>query len=119
MNVTLSRVSMRLGRRHWLQLVDAVGMTINCVDGCLWITQHRDTRDFVVGPSESFVLDRPGLAVIQALTESNVEIEEPAAASSAPVRITGLLKVKSRFAWPKLSSPSARSADAGTMACRA
>jgi hypothetical protein len=110
---------MRLGRRHWLQLVDAVGMTINCVDGCLWITQHRDTRDFVVGPSESFVLDRPGLAVIQALTESNVEIEEPAAASSAPVRITGLLKVKSRFAWPKLSSPSARSADAGTMACRA
>ena len=100
MNVALSRVSMQLGQRQFLQLTDAAGMSISCIEGCLWITQHGDSRDIVVRSHESFVLDRPGLAVIQALTDSIVGLREPMPAESrAQTQILKPPDARRRFAW--------------------
>jgi hypothetical protein len=36
--------------------------------GVLWITQSNDTEDIVISDGQSFVLDRPGLALVSAPT---------------------------------------------------
>lgn len=77
MNIKAECLSMRLGRRERVELIDGVGTVITCRAGCLWVTQHRDSRDMVIGPGESVVLDRPGLAVVQALAASSVAFKEP------------------------------------------
>jgi branched chain amino acid efflux pump len=49
-----------------LKLRDAVGHTITCHAGTVWITQENDARDIYLAAGESFAFDRPGLALINA-----------------------------------------------------
>lgn len=77
MDIRTKYMSMQLSRRERVQLIDGMGTIITCSSGCIWLTQHRDSRDIVIGPGESFVLDRPGLALVQALAASSVALEEP------------------------------------------
>jgi hypothetical protein len=58
---------MQLEPRATLPLVDQEGLRIVCLEGQLWITQHHDQRDIVLQAGESFVLDKPGLAIVFAL----------------------------------------------------
>jgi len=46
---------------------DRRGLQIICRRGALWITQSGDPRDILLLEGESFVLDRNGRAVVQAL----------------------------------------------------
>jgi hypothetical protein len=50
-----------------LPIPDGAGLEVKCVRGYLWITQHGDLEDRVVGSGESFVLNRPGLSLATAL----------------------------------------------------
>ncbi len=56
------------------RIADARGTTVSCVSGVVWITQERDSRDQVLGAGHSFVLDRPGIAVVYALEDALVTI---------------------------------------------
>ncbi|NUZ08146.1 DUF2917 domain-containing protein [Piscinibacter koreensis] len=47
------------------------GERIECLAGCLWVTQDGDLRDRVVERGEAIVLDRPGTALISALADSS------------------------------------------------
>src|SRR6516225_5650249 len=58
--------SLHLKPREILDIRDGEGFQVTCVRGVLWITQSNDTDDIVVGAGESFVLDRPGLAIVSA-----------------------------------------------------
>ena len=49
-----------------LEIRDGRGLRVACVNGVIWITQSEDTRDVIVGAGESFILDRPGLALVAA-----------------------------------------------------
>lgn len=80
MDIRMKNAAIQLARRQELQLVDAAGNTVTCLRGGLWITQHHDTRDIVLGPGESFVFDRPGLAIVRATAESLLGIAEHAPA---------------------------------------
>lgn len=46
-----------------LRLRDAAGRHIGVASGAVWVTQHRDRRDRVLGGGESFRFDRNGLAL--------------------------------------------------------
>lgn len=70
----------QLTRRQDIELVDGRGISITCISGSIWITQHRDNADIVLGPGDSFVLDRPGLAIVHALAASTVRISPVEAA---------------------------------------
>jgi hypothetical protein len=52
-----------------LRVADGAGYEVKCLRGNLWITQHGDLEDRIVGRGESFGLDRPGLSLVTALGE--------------------------------------------------
>ncbi len=54
-------------RGRVLALAHGAGRRVACLAGALWVTQDCDTRDIVLEAGESFVLDRPGTAALQAL----------------------------------------------------
>ena len=66
MSNRLSAGTLHLKARELLDIRDGEGLLVTCVHGVLWITQSDDTDDIVLDGGESFVLDRPGLAIVSA-----------------------------------------------------
>jgi hypothetical protein len=56
--------SIPLNTGELLDINDGEGLTVECLEGAVWITQSNDPRDVVLNAGESFVLDRPGLALV-------------------------------------------------------
>jgi hypothetical protein len=57
-----SAVSLNTG--ELLDINDGEGFTVECLEGAVWITQSNDPRDIVLNAGQSFVLDKPGLALV-------------------------------------------------------
>jgi hypothetical protein len=58
-----------LKAREILPIEDGTGLEVKCLRGALWITQGGDHEDIIIDGGESFVLDRPGLSLVNALLE--------------------------------------------------
>jgi hypothetical protein len=84
MKTALNDVKLTLERRQTMNVASAAGTRITCASGILWVTQHRDARDVLLDAGDSFVLDRPGAAVIQALRPSTLFIREAISGSTIP-----------------------------------
>lgn len=56
----------RLAPGQSLRVCDAVGSTVMCCAGTVWITQEGDLRDIFLTAGQSFTFDRSGLALIRA-----------------------------------------------------
>lgn len=72
MNTHLEHALTKLERGALLRIDGAQGRAVAVFRGIVWITQHEDQRDVIVGEGESFTLDRPGLAIVQALRDASV-----------------------------------------------
>jgi hypothetical protein len=55
---------LRLNTGQLLDIQDAEGFEVVCLEGAVWITQSNDSRDIVIEAGESFVLDKRGLALV-------------------------------------------------------
>lgn len=53
---------------------DGAPVQIRAIDGQLWITQAGDARDVVVTPGMSYLSNRHGKLVVQALNRSVIEV---------------------------------------------
>jgi len=69
------RVSLRWGRP--LTVSDGQGTCITARRGAVWITQDNDLRDVVLSGGESFMLEQPELAIVQAFDTAEVVISPP------------------------------------------
>ncbi len=58
-----------LKAREILPIEDGAGLEVKCLRGALWITQSGDHEDIIIDDGESFVLDRQGLSLVNALLE--------------------------------------------------
>ena len=58
-----------LTAREILPIENGAGLEVKCLRGTLWITQSGDREDIIIDSGESFVLDRPGLSLVNALLE--------------------------------------------------
>ena len=61
-----------------LTLTAPLGHRVDCVEGCVWITQDQDPRDVILSPGQSFTPDRDQRALIHALDPSRVRVTPPA-----------------------------------------
>jgi hypothetical protein len=75
-NASPFRISLQWGRP--LTVADGKGTCITSRRGTVWITQDNDLRDVVLCGGESFVLDHPDLAIVQAFDTAEVMIMPPA-----------------------------------------
>jgi hypothetical protein len=66
MSGQLGETARHLNARQVLDIRNGQGSRVRCLRGVLWITQSNDSDDIVVHDGQSFVLDRPGLALISA-----------------------------------------------------
>jgi hypothetical protein len=58
-------------------------MQIELWDGELWITQERDSRDYLIGPGTAFRLEREGIVLAHALRGARVTLTAPVPAHYA------------------------------------
>jgi hypothetical protein len=63
--------------RELLPVENGVGIEVKALRGNLWITQAGDAKDKVLGPGESFVIDRAGLTLVTALLGPAVLVLQP------------------------------------------
>jgi hypothetical protein len=54
----------------WSLEGDRRGDVISCLNGTLWITQEKDTRDYVIESGQKFWVTKPGTLIVQALANS-------------------------------------------------
>jgi hypothetical protein len=82
----------RLGAGELLSLDATPGLCVVVFDGHVWITQHDDPDDHVVGPGQSFTCDRAGLTLVEALRPTRLAV----LAETAPVHDA----IGYEAAWP-------------------
>jgi hypothetical protein len=75
------RTEMQLAAQEVVGLDDVEGTRLRCVEGSLWITLDRDLRDIVLGPGDSFTVDRGGVTLVHALKPARVSVERGADAA--------------------------------------
>lgn len=73
-----------LNAREVLDIQDGEGLEV--LGGDLWITQSDDPEDIVIHRGQSFVLDRPGLALVTALLGPAMLVVQPGRIDARPVR---------------------------------
>ncbi len=69
-----TRTTVRLARDGLLGIDDGRGLRLRVASGAVWLTQQDDGRDVVLREGESFVIDRPGRTVVQALDPTELAL---------------------------------------------
>jgi hypothetical protein len=73
-----TRTTVRLARNGLLGIDDGRGLRVRVAAGAVWLTQHGDARDVVLREGESFVIDRSGRTVVQALDAAELRLDAAA-----------------------------------------
>ena len=87
MRLELNQEMLGLRPRELLRIRGVAGHALVCHSGSVWLTQHGDGRDILLGAGERFVLDRDGVALLQAFEQSSVGLAPGAAARSVAARL--------------------------------
>ena len=72
MDTSLSHAVTQLAKGELLRVDDACGQSIAVVRGMVWITQEGDVRDTFLSDGESFVFNRSGTALAQAIIDTTL-----------------------------------------------
>ena len=96
MNATISCERLTIEGNRSRIVENAAGVEVSGLCGEVWLTQHGDSRDFVIRPGEHLMLSQPGSAVLSAVRHAEVLITRkeqaaPTHRSSLWHRLAGLL----------------------------
>src|SRR5262249_39813844 len=69
--------SLKLDAGQVLRLHEAMGWTLVCRSGTVWVTQETDVRDIFLKRGEGFALDRGGLTLVRACRDAVLSIPTP------------------------------------------
>ena len=72
MDTSLIQSITKLAKGEILRVDSALGQSIALVGGMVWVTQEGDPRDVFLSDGESFVFDRAGMALVQAITDTRL-----------------------------------------------
>jgi hypothetical protein len=74
MKLELEPGALRLVRGQTLKVMDALGSTICCDEGAVWITEENVPEDVVLEAGHCYRLSRKGLALVHALGDASVAL---------------------------------------------
>jgi hypothetical protein len=74
-NPRWTRATVHLAREGLLAIDDGRGLRLRVAAGSVWLTQHDDVRDVVLREGESFVIERRGRTLVQALGPSELRLD--------------------------------------------
>lgn len=74
MRIELQPGALRLARGQTLRVTDALGSTVRCAEGSVWITEEDVPRDVVLEAGAAYRLSRRGLALVHALGDATVAL---------------------------------------------
>lgn len=89
-----------LASRDNLPMHDARGTILRVNRGSLWITQENDTQDIVLRTGDTWVIERNGLTIVEAQTDTSVCVAGPNAAAAIVAR--GATRRDAAARWPRL-----------------
>jgi len=69
----MATIELRQG--NLVRVREGAGNTVTARTGLIWITEQDSLRDVLLQPGQSFMLARPGLALVQAISDASVSIE--------------------------------------------
>jgi len=73
--VTGTRPSVQeIARDKILEIKQALGVTIECLEGSVWVTRDGDLRDVILAAGCAFNIDRKQRILIQALDAARVRL---------------------------------------------
>ena len=70
MNNDLFRAAHEISKGWLHHIHDGQGLRVECLSGCLWLTQESDPRDVVLEAGDAFTIDRAGDTYLSALADS-------------------------------------------------
>jgi hypothetical protein len=74
MVATLNAALARLDTGTYLRIPDPAGRTLAVLNGLVWVTQDGDPRDAFIASGETFEFNRPGLAIVEAMSETRLAV---------------------------------------------
>lgn len=74
MRIELEPGALRLARGQTLKVTDALGSTVRCSEGSVWITEEDLPRDVVLEAGHSYRLSRKGLALVHAFGDASIAL---------------------------------------------
>ena len=74
MKLELEPGALRLVRGQTLKVMDALGSTICCDEGAVWITEENVPEDVVLEAGHCYRLSRKGLALVHAFGDASVAL---------------------------------------------
>ncbi len=99
MNLKLERAGLILRFRELIRIEDAAGTRLRVQRGSVWITQNRDRKDYYLPATGTITLDRPGLALVQALEPTELVVWQPVPQVSVAAQVArGLARVSRALA---------------------
>ena len=76
--VTSTRPTVQtIARDKILEIKQALGVTIECLEGSVWVTLDRDMRDVILDVGQSFYVDCKQRTLIQALATARIRLIHP------------------------------------------
>ncbi|MBE0614983.1 MAG: DUF2917 domain-containing protein [Burkholderiales bacterium] len=85
MRIELNQDGLCMKPGQLLRVHGGAGNAIVCHSGSVWLTQKGDPRDIVLGAGETFVLERRGPTLVQALEQSAVSFARSARVADSTV----------------------------------
>lgn len=74
MRIEMDPGALRLARGQTLKVTDALGSTICCNEGKVWITEENVPNDVVLEAGHCYRLSRHGLALVHAFGDATVAL---------------------------------------------
>jgi hypothetical protein len=74
MRIELQSGALRLAPGQTLRVIDALGSTISCNEGSVWITEENQRKDVVLQAGGRYRLRERGLALVHAFGDATVAL---------------------------------------------
>jgi len=82
-------IEVALPRRHSLRIRDGEGLIVEVVEGCLWLTQDQDSKDYIAKAGQSLAIEHGGLTLAFACSAARLRLRRPGAACAPAMEFGG------------------------------